>query len=125
MRRRPAMPHFSSDQVELSPDAAKKFCPWAAIFLKVRVQRAGSAGVQPQEQPIVVGSGLCVVIALMIAVSVEPMYIVRLESPGAMPRACVISRVLLGVIAVATGACVNAAGAGAVDRKQVMGTLLV
>ena len=53
----------------------------------------GSAGVQPHEQPIVVGSGLCVVIALIIAVSVDPTYIVRLASPGAIPRACVISSV--------------------------------
>ena len=53
----------------------------------------GSAGVQPQEQPIVVGKGLCVVIALIIAVSVDPMYITRLASPGAMPSAWVISSV--------------------------------
>ena len=53
----------------------------------------GSAGVQPHEQPMVVGSGLCVVMALMIAVSVEPIYITRLASPGAMPSACVMSSV--------------------------------
>jgi len=47
----------------------------------------GSAGVHPQEQPIVIGSGLCVVMALMMAVSVEPIYTTRLASPGAMPRA--------------------------------------
>ena len=53
----------------------------------------GSAGVQPHEQPIVVGSGLCVVMALMMAVSVDPMYITRLASPGAMPSAWVMSSV--------------------------------
>src|ERR1700723_3693127 len=81
------------DQVELSPDAAKKFCPCAAIFSKYGSSVEGSAGVHPHEQPMVVGSGLCVVIALMIAVSVEPTYIVRLASPGAMPSACVMSSV--------------------------------
>src|SRR5580692_2966391 len=82
-----------ADHVELSPEAAKKFCPWAAIFSKNGSSVDGSAGVQPHEQPMVVGSGLCVVMALMMAVSVEPMYMTRLERPGAMPRACVISRV--------------------------------
>lgn len=53
----------------------------------------GSAGVHPQEQPIVVGSGLCVVMALMIAVSVPPTYTTMLASPGAMPSACVMSKV--------------------------------
>ncbi len=53
----------------------------------------GSAGVQPHEQPMVVGSGLWVVMALMIAVSVDPTYITRLASPGAMPRAWVMSSV--------------------------------
>src|SRR5580658_9804371 len=48
------------DHVELSPDAAKKFCPWAAIFSKYGSSVLASAGVQPQEQPMVVGSGLCV-----------------------------------------------------------------
>ena len=41
---------------------------------------------------MVVGSGLCVVMALMIAVSVEPTYMTRLARPGAMPIAWVISR---------------------------------
>jgi len=36
---------------------------------------------------------LCVVMALIIAVSVDPMYITRLASPGAMPIAWVMSRV--------------------------------
>ena len=40
-----------------------------------------------------VGSGLCVVIELMMAVSLDPTYITRLASPGAMPRACVMSSV--------------------------------
>src|SRR5208283_5940463 len=81
------------DQVELSPEAAKKFWPWDAIFSKYGSSVLGSAGVQPHEQPMVVGSGLCVVIALMIAVSVDPMYITRLASPGAIPMACVMSSV--------------------------------
>src|SRR5277367_3736577 len=81
------------DHVEESPEAAKKFCPCAAIFWKYGLSVLGSAGVQPHEQPMVVGSGLCVVIALMIAVSVDPMYITRLASPGAMPIACVMSSV--------------------------------
>src|SRR5271154_4576570 len=81
------------DQVEESPEAAKKFCPCAAIFWKYGLSVLGSAGVQPHEQPIVVGSGLCVVIALMMAVSTEPMYTTRLDRPGAMPIACVISSV--------------------------------
>ncbi len=51
-----------------------------------------SAGVQPQEQPIASASGLCVVIALMMAVSVEPTYISSPARPGAMPIACVMSR---------------------------------
>src|SRR6202167_1994473 len=81
------------DHVELSPDAAKKFCPWAAIFSKYGSSVEASAGVHPHEHPMVVGSGLCVVMALMMAVSVEPMYITRLERPGAMPMAWVMSRV--------------------------------
>src|SRR5580658_5436625 len=62
-----------ADHVELSPEAAKKFCPCAAIFSKYGSSVEGSAGVQPHEQPMVVGSGLCEVIALMMAVSVDPM----------------------------------------------------
>src|SRR6202050_4844358 len=84
---------FRDDQVEESPEAAKKFCPCAAIFWKYGFSVLGSAGVQPHEQPIVVGSGLCVVIAPMIAVSVDPTYITRLASPGAMPIAWVMSSV--------------------------------
>ena len=41
---------------------------------------------------MVVGSGLCVVMALMMAVSIEPTYMTRLERPGAMPIAWVMSR---------------------------------
>src|SRR5271155_5069180 len=84
---------FLDDQVEESPEAAKKFWPCAAIFSKYGSSVVGSAGVQPHEQPIVVGKGLCVVMAEMIAVSVEPTYITRLASPGAIPRACVMSSV--------------------------------
>src|SRR5271168_3911594 len=81
------------DQVDESPEAAKKFWPCAAIFWKYGLSVLGSAGVQPQEQPMVVGSGLLVVMALMIAVSTDPMYITRLDSPGAMPIAWVMSSV--------------------------------
>src|SRR5271170_128640 len=84
---------FLDDQVESSPEAAKKVWPCAAIFSKYGSSVVGSSGVQPQEQPIVVGSGLCVVMALMIAVSVDPIYITRLASPGAMPIAWVMSSV--------------------------------
>src|SRR5450432_600342 len=82
-----------ADQVEASPDAVKKFCPCTAIFLKNGSRTIGSTGVHPHEQPIVVGSGLCVVIALIIAVSDDPTYTTRLASPGAMPSACVMSSV--------------------------------
>src|SRR5579871_238063 len=84
---------FLVDHVELSPDAAKKFCPCAAIFRKYGSSVEGSAGVHPHEHPIVVGSGLCVVMALMIAVSLDPTYITRLANPGAIPNACVMSSV--------------------------------
>ena len=82
----------------------------------------GSAGVQPHEQPMVVGSGLCVVMALMMAVSVDPTYITRLARPGAMPMAWVMSRVcsvssqrLLAVQLVLVPSV----------ESRVMGTLLV
>src|SRR5271163_2918563 len=81
------------DHVELSPEAAKKFCPCADIFWKYGSSVLGSAGVHPHEHPMVVGSGLCVVIALMIAVSNDPTYTTKLDSPGAMPIACVMSSV--------------------------------
>ena len=42
---------------------------------------------------MVVGSGLWVVMALIMAVSDEPTYTVRLASPGAIPIAWVISSV--------------------------------
>src|ERR1700733_8834814 len=84
---------FLRDQVELSPEAAKKFCPCADIFWKYGSSVLGSAGVHPHAQPIVFGSGGCVVMAPILAVSVEPMYITRLARPGAMPMACVISNV--------------------------------
>ena len=44
--------------LEASPEAAKKFWPCAAIRLKNGSSVVGSCGVHPQEQPIVVGSGL-------------------------------------------------------------------
>src|SRR3569833_780260 len=62
------------DHVEASPEAAKKFWPCAAIRLKKGSSVPGSCGVHPQEQPIVVGRGLWLVMALIIAVSVDPMY---------------------------------------------------
>ena len=84
---------LADDHVELSPDAAKNVCPCAAIFWKYGSSVSGSAGVQPHEQPMLVGSGLCVVIAPIMAVSVFPTYTTKLANPGAIPNACVISRV--------------------------------
>ena len=64
---------------------------------------------------MVVGSGLCVVMALMMAVSVEPTYITRLASPGAMPSAWVMS----SVCSVSSHAGLNdATRAGSVGREQ-------
>src|SRR5271155_1715584 len=62
---------FEADQAELSPDAAKKFWPCDAICSKYGSRVLGSAGVQPQEQPICLDNGADVVvtIALMQAVS--------------------------------------------------------
>src|SRR5580658_5435840 len=53
----------------------------------------GSAGPQYHEQLNCAFSGLAVAIALKIAESVEPTYITRLDMPGAMPSACVMSSV--------------------------------
>ena len=55
---------------------------------------------------MVVGRGLWVVMALMMAVSVDPTYMTRLARPGAMPMAWVMSRVCsvssqLGLVAAA------------------------
>ena len=63
----------------------------------------GSAGVQPQEQPMVVGSGLCVVMALMMAVSVDPMYMTRLDKAGRHADGLGHVEGLFGVVAVAAG----------------------
>jgi hypothetical protein len=62
---------FDEDQAELSPDAAKKFWPCAAICSKYGSSVLGSAGVQPHEQLICLDNGAAVVetIALMQAVS--------------------------------------------------------
>src|ERR1700756_5954724 len=46
------------DQVELSPEAAKKFCPCADIFWKYGSSVLGSAGGHPHEEPTVVGGGV-------------------------------------------------------------------
>ena len=85
----------------------------------------GSAGVQPHEQPMVVGSGLCVVMALMMAVSVDPTYITRLARPGAMPMAWVMSSVC-SVSSQLPPALVSTQEVlvPSVERR-VMGTLLV
>jgi len=62
---------FDEDQAELSPEAAKKFWPCAAICSKYGSRVLGSAGVQPHEQLICFDKGASVVetIALMQAVS--------------------------------------------------------
>lgn len=62
---------FDADQAELSPDAAKKFWPCAAICSKYGSRVLGSAGVQPQEQLICFDNGAAAVetMALMQAVS--------------------------------------------------------
>ena len=62
---------FDADHAELSPEAAKKFCPCDAICSKYGSRVLGSAGVQPQEQLICFDKGASVVvtIALMQAVS--------------------------------------------------------
>jgi hypothetical protein len=62
---------FDEDQAELSPDAAKKFCPCDAICSKYGSRVLGSAGVQPHEQLICLDRGASAVetIALMQAVS--------------------------------------------------------
>ena len=86
---------FDADHAELSPDAAKKFCPCEAIFSKYGSSVLGSAGVQPHEQLSCFDSGASVVtvIALIMAVSVFPTYTYKPEMPGAMPSACVMSRI--------------------------------
>lgn len=53
----------------------------------------GSAGLQVQDELNCAFSGLAVAIALKIAASLEPTYITRLESPGAIPNAWVMSKV--------------------------------
>lgn len=62
---------FDEDHAELSPEAAKKFCPCDAICSKYGSNVVLSAGVQPQEQLICIDKGASVVvtIALMQAVS--------------------------------------------------------
>src|ERR1017187_1442003 len=67
---------FPADHAPPSPEAAKKFCPCASTFGKKTSAALGSAGVQPPEQPICRASGASVVtvMALRIAVSVEPTY---------------------------------------------------
>jgi hypothetical protein len=62
---------FDADQAELSPDAAKKFCPCDAICSKYGSNVLGSAGVHPHEQLICLDNGAAAVetIELMQAVS--------------------------------------------------------
>jgi hypothetical protein len=84
---------FLFDQVEAVARRREEVLALRRHLLEVGSSVLGSAGVQPHEQPMVVGSGLCVVMALMMAVSVEPTYMTRLASPGAMPMAWVMSSV--------------------------------
>src|SRR5208337_1134893 len=84
---------FLLDQVEESPDAAKKFWPCAANFWKYGSSVPGSAGVQPHEQLSCALSGECVDMALRIAVSVDPTYTYSPVMPGAIETACVMSRI--------------------------------
>ena len=53
----------------------------------------GSAGLQVQDELSCAFSGSAVAMALKMAESDEPTYITRLDKPGAMPRACVMSMV--------------------------------
>src|SRR5262249_25286460 len=71
----------------------KIFCPWAANSLKYGSSVPGSTGVHPHEQLNCAFSGLAVAMALKIAGSDDPTYIPRLDKPGAMPNAWVMSRV--------------------------------
>ena len=51
----------------------------------------GSAGLQVHDELNCAFKGLAVAMALNIAESVDPTYITRLESPGAIPSAWVMS----------------------------------
>ena len=90
----------------------KERLPLRRHLLEIRVERRWDRPASsPHEQPIVVGSGLCVVMALMMAVSVEPIYTTRLASPGAMPERLGHVQVLFGVVAAAALLVVQAGGA--------------
>ena len=91
--RPPAKPHCSPTRWKCRRTPRRSSVPAPPSSWKYGSRMLGSTGVHPHEQPIVVGSGLCVVMALMIAVSVDPTYTTRLASPGAMPSACVMSSV--------------------------------
>src|ERR1700688_3686901 len=80
-------------QAPLSPAAWNRFCPCAANSWKYGLSVFGSAGLHVHEELSCAFSGLCVAIALKMAESVDPTYITRLDIPGAIPSACVISRV--------------------------------
>ena len=53
----------------------------------------GSAGLHVHEELNCAFRGLAVAIELKMAESVDPTYITRLDIPGAMPSACVMSMV--------------------------------
>src|SRR5580658_2620747 len=80
-------------QSPVSPVAAKKLWPCAAIFLRYGSDEEVSAGLHSSEQPIVVGSGLCELAAASNVVLFPLMNMVRLLSSGAMPKACVRSMI--------------------------------
>src|SRR5271169_3158880 len=77
----------------LSPAAWNKFCPCAANSWKYGLSVPGSAGVHVHEELNCPFNGLAVAIALKMAASLDPTYITRLDIPGPMPSACVMSRV--------------------------------
>src|SRR5579863_2312944 len=93
-----------------------------ANSMKYGLSVLGSAGLHVHDELSCAFSGLAVAMALKIAESPEPIYITRLESPGAMPSACVISR----VCSVSSQPCAlkHVVGVPSTDFN-VIGTLLV
>ncbi len=85
----------------------------------------GSAGVQPHEQPMVVGSGLCVVIALMIAVSRRSDVHYQARQSRSHPDSLRHVERLLGVVTVAAGPLYTQDVLVPSVESRVIGTLLV
>ena len=61
--------------------------------MKYGLSVPGSAGLHVHEELNCAFSGFAVAMALKMAASVDPTYITRLDRPGAIPSACVMSRV--------------------------------